>query len=248
VTADSRARFAELVRSEPVDVARACLLVGCEVQPDLDVESALADLDRLADTAREPVARLGPVAGLQAALSGFHGEAADYDDLRSSLLHQVLRRRRGLPILLSVVWCEVAARLDVKAVPLALPGKVMVLVDGVVVDPFEHGRVVSAPTEPVLAPPELLLRLLNNVRALTERQERSLETARTRLWATELSLLLPRHPLVLRRERGELLVKLGDHVGGAVELERYADLVDGLDEAEAEAARREARQARARLN
>jgi hypothetical protein len=124
----------------------------------------------------------------------------------------------------------------------------MVLVDGVVVDPFEHGRVVSAPTEPVLAPPELLLRLLNNVRALTERQERSLETARTRLWATELSLLLPRHPLVLRRERGELLVKLGDHVGGAVELERYADLVDGLDEAEAEAARREARQARARLN
>jgi hypothetical protein len=68
------------------------------------------------------------------------------------------------------------------------------------------------------------------------------------LWATELSLLLPRHPLALRRERGELLVRLGEHLAGAAELERYADIVEDSDEGQASQCRREARQARAQLN
>jgi regulator of sirC expression with transglutaminase-like and TPR domain len=251
VTAASRARFAELVRSEHVDLALACLLVGCESEPDLDLDASLRVLDALAATALPLVLRLGAAEGLQAALgetAGFGGSAADFEDLRSSLLHEVLRRGRGLPITLSVVWCEVAARLDVVAVPLGLPGQVLVCVEDVVVDPFRGGLLVDAPSEPVLEPVELLLRLLTDVRALTTRQERSLESARTRLWATELSLLLPRHPLGLRRERGELLVRLGDHLGGAAELEHYASLVEDVDEAEADKGRRQARLARARLN
>jgi hypothetical protein len=251
VTAASRGRFFEVVRAEPVDLALACLLIGCEVEPELDVDGALAVLDALAAA----VGPLGddPAAALQLALGGqvgFGGAAADYDDVRSSLLHEVLRRGRGLPILLAVVWCEVAARRGVRAVPLGLPGHVLVRIGAdTVVDPFNGGRrVPEAPVEPVLEPPALLLRVLTNIRALTARQERSLETARTRLWATELSLLLPHHPVALRRERGELLVRLGDHVGGATELEAYASLVEMVDEQEAETARKQGRSARARLN
>jgi hypothetical protein len=251
VTAASRARFAEVVRAERVDTAIACLLMGCESEPDLDLDASVLVLDALAETARPYVQRLGAAEGLRVALggqAGFGGSPADFEDLRSSLLHEVLRRGRGLPILLSVVWCEVASRLDVRAVPLGLPGHVLVLVGDVVVDPFRGGALVDAPHGPVLEPVGLLLRVLTNIRVLTARQERSLETVRTRLWATELSLMLPRHPVGLRRERGELLVRLGDHVGGAEELEDYASLVENVDEAEAEVARREARLARARLN
>lgn len=251
MTAASRARFAEVVRAEAVDTAMACLLLGCESEPDLDLNASVLVLDALAETARPFVEQLGAAEGLRVALgeqAGFSGSRGDFDDLRSSLLHQVLRRGRGLPILLSVVWCEVARRLDVMAVPLGLPGHVLVLVGDVVVDPFRGGALVDAPQEPVLEPVGLLLRVLTNIRVLTDRQERSLETVRTRLWATELSLLLPRHPVGLRRERGELLVRLGDHVGGAEELEDYASLVENVDEGEAELARREARLARARLN
>ena len=64
----------------------------------------------------------------------------------------------------------------------------------------------------------------------------------------ELSLLLPRHPFELRRERAEVLVRLGRHLAGAEELEQYADALDDVDPATAEAARREARAARAQLN
>ena len=239
----SRERFAELVRGPDVDVAEACLLIGCEVEPDLSVTDWLVELDVLAARVTTP-----DVAGLQRALGHFSGQPEDYEDLRSSLLHQVLRRHRGLPILLSVVWCEVAQRVGLEAVALGLPGHVLTLVGETVVDPFSGGTVVHAPHGPVLDPVSLLLRVLTNVRALTERQGRSLETARTRLWATELSLLLPRHPVELRREQGELLLRLGSFTSGAEALEDYAEIVEDAAPEEAEAARRQARLGRARLN
>jgi regulator of sirC expression with transglutaminase-like and TPR domain len=274
VSSASRRRFADVVRAEPVDLGLACLLVGAEVEPLLDVDEGLALLDELAAAARPAVPRVAPpdvvAEGLRTVLGGFAGSVDDYDDVRSSLLQEVLRRRRGLPLLLSVVWVEVASRLDVPAWPVALPGHVVVGIGDpdevhVLVDPFGGGRPLGRDDVDALVqlstgePPrpehlrpvpatDLLLRLLTNVRVLTTRLPPSLDAARTRLWAVELSLLLPRHPLELRRERGELLVRLGDHVGGAAELEDYALVVEDGDAEAAEAARREARQARARLN
>ena len=254
MSAVSRDRFAEIMRTEPVDTTLACLLMGSEVE-DLIVAESYEVLDELARSVR--LASPSPAAAaaaLQRALgeeAGFGGSEADYDDVRSSLLHEVLRRRRGLPILLSVVWCEVAQRVGVPAVCLGLPGHVMVGLgtpdgDHVVVDPFNGGVARTVAPEPVLVGGDLLLRVLTNIRVLTSRRERSLEMVRTRLWATELSLLLPSHPLELRRERGELLVRLGEHLAGAAELEAYAAVVP--DEAVAEESRRTARLARSRLN
>ena len=259
MTRSSRERFAEAVRTP--DLALACALVAAEVTPDLDPSVALGDLDALAARVSGP----DPVPALRQALAGFGGTPADYDDLRASLLPDVLRRRRGLPLLLSVVWVEVARRAGIDAQPVGLPGKVVVAVDGTYVDPFAGGVVLTmteldaivrqmtgASLRPEHLDPtptdELVLRLLTNVRALVGRQPRSLTAARTGLWAVELSLLLPRHPLALRRERGELLVRLGDHVGGAVELEQWAEVVEGSDPVAAERARQQARSSRARLN
>lgn len=277
MTAADRARFAEVVRADPVDLAQACLLIGTEVQEGLDPAVGLRALDDLAATASSEVpAGCTPAQaaeGLRRALGervGFAGSGADYGDVRGSLLHEVLRRRSGLPLTLSVVWVEVARRLGVPAAAVALPGHVVVSLGGsaggsVHVDPFAGGRVLAPaelaalvrratggplrpehlePADPV----DLLLRLLTNVRALAARSDASLGAVRTRLWAVELSLLLPRHPLGLRRERGELLVRLGDHLGGAAELETWAEVVEGADPEAAEQGRRGARLARSRLN
>ncbi len=264
----TRARFAEVVRSEPVDVGLACLLVGAEVDPHLDVDAALEQLDVMATQARYRMGSLridDAAEGIRRVLHmGYRlrGTDADYDDVRSSLLHEVLVRRRALPILMSVVWTEVAARLGVQAYALGFPGRVHVLLgepedQHLVVDPWEEGRILGddevvqraqgMPLVP-LAPHDLLLRLLTNIRVLAARRPPGLDAAAMRLWAVELSLLLPRHPVALRRERGELLVRLGDHLGGAEELETYALVVSASDEQAADAARREARLARAQLN
>lgn len=260
MTAAHRRRFAEVVRADRVDLGLACLLVAAEADADLDVDEHLATLDELAAHCRQAVPPLAPPAvaarGLSAVLGerlGFGGSQEDYADLRSSLLPEVLRRRRGLPLLLSVVWVEVCLRLDVPAWCTALPGHVVVGIGDpddshVVVDPFSGGGTVKAPGLRPWDPLDLVTRVLTNVRALAERQGPSLEAARTRLWAVELSLLVPRHDADLRRERGELLVRLGDHLAGAAALEEHAELVEAVDVEAAERCRRSARQARARLN
>ena len=86
-----------------------------------------------------------------------------------------------------------------------------------------------------------MLRILNNIRAwAAPRPERS-DVA---LWAVELSLLLPAHPARLRYDRAQLLVRSGDFLAGAAELEEYAEVVGAVDRRR-RTIRRPARAARA---
>lgn len=272
-SAELRRRFAEEARSERPDLSTLCLLLGAEADGGLDeagMDAAQMELDRLAG--QLPFRPGGPLSWATALRhllgerEGFRGAPADYQRLESSLLHEVLRRRRGLPILLSVVWLEVARRAGAPVYGVALPGHFVVGFgpheQQVLADPFDGGRVLSgsdaellvagatgAPLHPSMLTPadplEVVLRILNNVRAwAAARPERS-DVA---LWAVELSLLLPSHPARLRYERAQLLVQRGDFVEGAVELEEYAELIDAVDEGAAERVRGQARSARAMLN
>ncbi|MER7477122.1 transglutaminase-like domain-containing protein [Streptomyces sp. NPDC126510] len=272
-SAELRRRFAEEARSERPDLSTLCLLVGAEADGELDeagLDAAQIELDRLAGLL--PYRPAGPRAwavALRELLGdrmGFHGTPGDYQRLESSLLHEVLVRRRGLPILLSVVWMEVARRAGAPVYGVALPGHFVVGFgpdEGqVLADPFDGGRVLTgadaellvagatgAGIEPSMLRPadplDVVLRILNNVRAwAAARPERS-DVA---LWAVELSLLLPSHPARLRYERAQLLVQRGEFLGGASELEAYAEVVSAVDEGAAERVRGEALAARAMLN
>lgn len=271
--AEVRRRFGEEARSERPDLSALCLLVGAAGDGALDdatMDAAQIELDRLAG--QVPFRPGGPRAwalALAELLGGrceFHGSAADYQRLESSLLHQVLRRRRGLPILLSVVWTEVARRAGAPVYGVALPGHFVVGFgppeEQVLADPFDGGRVLTggdtellvagatgASLDPSMltptAPLDVVLRVLNNIRAwAAARPERS----DVSLWAVELSLLLPSHPARLRHEHAQLLVQRGDFLRGAEELDTYADVVAAVDEPAAERVRRQARAARAMLN
>ncbi|WP_159772578.1 transglutaminase-like domain-containing protein [Streptomyces sp. HM190] len=271
--AEVRRRFVAEARAERPDLAALCLLVGAAGDGALDdagLDAAQIELDRLAG--QLPYRPGGPrawalaLAGLLGDRCGFRGSAADYQRLESSLLHRVLERRRGLPILLSVVWMEVARRAGAPVYGVALPGHFVVgfgpAEEQVLADPFDGGRVLSGsdaetlvagatggPLEPGMLRPadplDVVLRVLNNVRAwAAARPERS-DVA---LWAIELSLALPSHPARLRYEWAQLLVRRGEFLRGAAELEAYAQVVAEVDESAAERVRRQAGAARARLN
>ncbi|WKK27442.1 transglutaminase-like domain-containing protein [Streptomyces olivoreticuli] len=271
-----RRRFAEAAREERPDLALLCLLIGTEADPtagEAAIDAAQIELDRLAGLL--PALGRGAAPGQWAAAladllgerCGFRGSPADYRRLESSLLGEVLQRRRGLPILLSVVWMEVARRAGAPVYGVALPGHFVIgfgepYGSHVLADPFDGGRQLSedeagllvagatgAPLEPSMFSPaeplEIVLRVLNNIRAwAAARPERS----EVQLWAVDLSLLLPSHPARLRYERAELLVERGDFVGGAREMEEYAEVIDALEPTVAQSVRREARAARAMLN
>lgn len=282
MTRDSRERFAAVASDPDGPLDLACLLAGCEVDADLEVDAYLARLDALAEIAGAGLpGDASPAAigrHLRATLGGdvgFAGSPSDYEDLRSSLLHEVLGRRRGLPILLSVVWLSVARRIGVPAHGIGLPGHFVVgigdheaaatvaepLPDSrapfVLVDPFAGGTpfptaavyraVGHSPTARDLRPwdtPRTMFRILANIRNWAGRTDR----VRTRLWALELSLLLPGCPEELRREHGETLARTGEFAAAANALETFAERVEAEQPLVARTARQDARTARSRLN
>ncbi|MGW2226367.1 transglutaminase-like domain-containing protein [Streptomyces formicae] len=280
-TARWRRLFADEAGSERPDLALLCLLIGTEADPTLDttdLDMARRLIDRLAAQVAWAAGARGAAAA-EAARSwalataellgqryGFKGGPGVYQRLESSLLHEVLRRRRGLPILLSVLWMEVARRAGAPVHGVALPGHFVVGFGGgddqVLADAFSGGRVLTAtdaellvaaatgaPLVPSMLRPagtlDIVRRILNNVRAwAAPRPERS----EVSLWAIDLSLLLPAPPARLHYERAELLVQRGDYLTGARELDTYADAVAAEDAAAADRARRQAHGARAMLN
>lgn len=137
---------------DEVNVPRAALLIARELAyPDLDVPFWLGELGQLAEPATDHVQMDAPVADQSERLAqylfdtlGFAGDRADYYDPRNSYLNAVLDRRLGLPILLSVVYVDVAQRLGLPAYGIGLPGHFIVGVrDGQEthwLDPFHGGR------------------------------------------------------------------------------------------------------------
>ncbi|GAA5009300.1 transglutaminase family protein [Kitasatospora paranensis] len=293
MTEQSRIRFRTEARAEHPDPVLLCLLAAAEQlldrvpgegrdqepPPTLDelLSGCQAALDRHAAAVRQAVAERRPrgpeeTAALLAAVLGgrerFHGRQTDYRRLESSLLPEVLRRRRGLPITLSLVWIGVAARAGLTVHGIALPGHFIVAVgppgggdEYVLADPFHGGRLLDlddaarltaaaghrfgpellTPAQPL----DIVLRVLGNIRGWASERP---EHARAQLWATELALLLPRHPAQLRLERAEILVRTGDFLGGAAEMDSYAQILDAFDPESAGKVRLEARSARNRLN
>ncbi|MGG2458529.1 tetratricopeptide repeat protein [Streptomyces sp. RGM 3693] len=272
---ERRRQFAAAAREERPDLALLCLLIGAEADPALDeagIDAAQIELDRLAgllpySPAGGPGAWARNLAELLGTRQGFGGSPGDYRRLESSLLHEVLRRRRGLPILLSVVWTEVARRAGAPVYGVALPGHFVIGLGDpagrhVLADPFEGGRlltdqdaamIVAGATGEALSPGmlapagplEIVQRILNNIRAWAQARP---EHSAVQLWALDLSLLLPSHPARLRHERAQLLVQRGEFLAGAAELEEYAQVLEPVQPAAATAVRREAAAARARLN
>lgn len=142
---DPTERFAELAArpAGEVPLAEAVLLVAAHDHP-VDVDAQLARLDDLAARVRH-----GDVDHLRAVLfddEGFTGDSHDYHHPDNSFLDRVLDRRRGLPILLSVLTAEVAGRAGVCLAPVAMPGHFLLRdchdADRFV-DPFDNGAVID---------------------------------------------------------------------------------------------------------
>jgi regulator of sirC expression with transglutaminase-like and TPR domain len=146
----------------------------------VDAGEALATLDALgADLTvalaegrtRRPDAEAIACAEVLGRHAGFAGDAEHYDDPANSMLDVVLERRRGLPILLSVVYVEVARRAGVALAGVGLPGHFVVghfgVTPPVLLDPFGGGAPVESDQPAGLVRPwhahEIALRMLNNL-------------------------------------------------------------------------------------
>lgn len=144
--------FAELVARDDarIDLARACLLIAEDAYPGLDVPAYLAELERFAQRLRTrlPQAHAAEekVIALNAFLFeelGFTGNVKAYYDPRNSYLNEVMDRKTGIPISLSVVYMELGRRIGLPLEGVSFPGHFLVRlrVRGgmLMLDPFAGG-------------------------------------------------------------------------------------------------------------
>jgi regulator of sirC expression with transglutaminase-like and TPR domain len=252
MSVEPRQQFAALAAQEDaqIDLARGALLIGAEGRPEVDIEGSLARLDALADELR-PGFEAQPDAAAALRLceflfreQGFAGNPEDYYEPQGSFLDQVLERRRGLPITLSIIWIEVARRLGVEARGVGFPGHFLVRAGtdpGLIVDPF-HGHVAThdhclrllrgalgdqaelrSEHLSIAGPRQILVRILSNLKRLYSERE---------AWSAALAcvdrilLLVPDAPLELR-DRGLLYARLECYRAAVADLERFAELAGG---------------------
>jgi regulator of sirC expression with transglutaminase-like and TPR domain len=250
-----RSRFERAITGPDaeVDLARAALLVAAEEYPQLPVDAYLHRLDVLAERTRD---RLGgetaPTVVLQSLVrvlfeeEGLKGNADAYYDPRNSFLNDVLDRRRGIPITLSIILLEVGWRLELPLEGVNFPGHFLVAYEGegidFLIDAFDDGRVRFRDEGQALLDRvygggvrlregfferagrrQILARLLTNLKGIylnARDDERALRAVE------RLLLVTPDTPDEVR-DRGILLARAGRFREAIDDLERYLELVPG---------------------
>lgn len=254
-----------------IPLAEAALRIAEEEYPDIDVHGYL---ERLADMGRTLAGSLAHYSGTEGSApdggwtradriralrnylygdQGFRGapDPAAYHDPRNSCLNEVLDRRMGLPITLSLVFIEVGRAIGLELAGVGFPGHFLVkTVDNgpeLLLDPYNKGGEVSLveamdrlerisggrklPPEEftdAITSRQFLYRILANLKACYVREERHDET----LAVIDRLLLIHPRAHAERRDRGLLLLRQGDYHRAHADLESYLAAVPHADDRE----------------
>ena len=144
-------RFAELVTRDQFSLAEACLLIAQDAYPELDVAEFLSRIDAIAAQVRARIPGDAFAEQKIVALNhhlfaelGFVGNVEAYYDPRNSYLNEVIERRTGIPITLSILYMELGRRLGLPLQGVSFPGhflvKLRVKRGQLVLDPFLRGE------------------------------------------------------------------------------------------------------------
>ena len=137
-----------------INLAEAALLIAKDEYPSLDVDRYLGELDLVASRARAQLGPNAPEEEILVAINtvlfdelGYSGNSENYYDPRNSFLNDVIDRRVGIPITLSIVYIEVGRRLGLPLQGIAFPWHFLVklpMASGdLVLDPFSGGMLLG---------------------------------------------------------------------------------------------------------
>ena len=146
--------FAEIVSREQFNLAEASLMLAQDVYPDIDIPGYVGQLDRIAEAIKKRIAEDAFAEQKVRALNyylfnemRFSGNIDEYYDPRNSYLNEVIERRTGIPITLSILYLEVGKRLGLALKGVSFPGHFLVKLSvkrgQLVLDPFTGGEAQS---------------------------------------------------------------------------------------------------------
>jgi regulator of sirC expression with transglutaminase-like and TPR domain len=138
-----------------LDLARAALLIASEEYPGLDSLRYIAKLEVMAAAVRpavtttdDPTLKIEYLNAYLFEERGFRGNAEEYYDPRNSFLNDVVDRRLGIPITLSIIYMEVGRRVGMPLQGVGMPGHFIMKYaepeeENIYIDPFNKGRILS---------------------------------------------------------------------------------------------------------
>ncbi|MBE7380184.1 MAG: tetratricopeptide repeat protein [Leptolyngbya sp. SIO1E4] len=233
----ARDRFCQEIQQpdDAINLAAAALYIAQEEYPDLDSQAYLHQLDTMAlqlrDRLPEEAYPLKTIRAINEYLfesQGFAGNSQDYYDPRNSFLNQVLDRRTGIPITLSLVYLELARRIGFPMAGVGMPGHFLVRPTveemAIFVDAFHKGEIMfeedcrdriktvygqtarlhTGHLDPI-GPRAFLARILMNLKVIYLQQQ---DISRAFAVIDRILLLLP-DSLLERRDRGLLYYRQG---------------------------------------
>jgi regulator of sirC expression with transglutaminase-like and TPR domain len=246
-----RADFERLVkRPEPAfDLARAALLVAAETNPNMDVDGHLHTLDTWAEQLRallQPewnnLQKLARLRHFLFEVLRFRGDHEDYYSPSNSMLNEVMERRLGVPLTLSIIFMELGWRVGIPFEGVGFPGHFLVRLTGeprdLLLDPFSDGRSVHEEDcrhmlEEIsggklemcdaylnsISKHDMIARLLLNLKGAYLRTEDD----QGALAAVDRLLVLRPGDLDEMRDRGLLLYRLRRYGAAIEQLKRYLE-------------------------
>lgn len=255
-------RFHALARipESQLGLAAGAFVLAAEVRPEIDIEHCLASITELVERIRPRVDAANTPSEAVAALNHgifelerFRGNSERYDDPRNSDLDEVLSRRRGLPITLSVLYVEVARQIGLEAYGIGFPGHFLAKIVGVsdtpdgeiIVDPFfartlrrkdcaERLRTTIGESDPhgqrwlrAATALEIYVRILNNQKMLYLRDGDGLSA----LGCFDRILVLSPKSALEYRDRGNLLERLNCTRAAIEDYSEFLDLAPGHEDA-----------------
>jgi regulator of sirC expression with transglutaminase-like and TPR domain len=146
--------FAEIVSREQFNLAEASLMLAQDAYPGIDIQRYVGELDRIADAIKRRIAGDAFAEQKVRALNyylfsemRFSGNLDEYYDPRNSYLNEVIERRTGIPITLSILYLEIGKRLGLNLKGVSFPGHFLVKLSvkrgQLVLDPFTGGEAQS---------------------------------------------------------------------------------------------------------
>jgi regulator of sirC expression with transglutaminase-like and TPR domain len=155
-TIKARHAFLELASlgEETFPLDRAALALALDEYPELNIHAYLRKLDTMAARAevlagvdRTPINIIESINEVLFVQEGLRGNDEDYYNPRNSFLNEVLDRRLGIPISLSVIYIEVAKRISFPIEGVGFPGHFLVKHAAgdreTIIDPFNVGRILT---------------------------------------------------------------------------------------------------------
>lgn len=256
-----RADFVQMVSrpDEALELARVALLVAAESDLDVDVDGELRQLDGWAEELKSRITpdlnNLQRLARLRSFVFddlGFRGDRRDYYSPSNSLLHQVMKRRRGIPLTLSIVFMELGWRIGIPFEGVAFPGHFLVRLPGeprdLLLDPYKRGMMVHEEDcrqmllestggrlsyDPALTASvgkrDMIVRLLHNLKGAYLRAGDDAQA----LAAVERLLVLAPDDAEEMRDRGLLLFRMHKYGRALDALNAYVESAAGAPDREA---------------